>query len=67
MFRFYISFISDFDKSIYNQTVPTPESAMKSSPDAEETPQFTKEEVERVIKKMKNTNTVEYMELPVIL
>ena len=34
------------------QTVPTPESTMKSSPDTEEIPEFT-EEVERAVKKMK--------------
>ena len=44
---------TDFCKSLYNQTVPTPESAMKSSPDAEEIPEFTEEEVERAIKRTK--------------
>ena len=38
-------------KSFYTQTVPTPESPMKSSPDTEEIPKFT-EEVERAIKRM---------------
>ena len=43
----------NFYKSLYTQTVPTPESAMKSSPDTEEIPEFTEEEVERAIKRMK--------------
>ena len=42
-----------FCKSLYTQTVPTPENTMKSSPDTEEIPEFTEEEVERAIKKMK--------------
>ena len=42
-----------FYKSLYTQTVPTPESTMKSSPDTEEIPEFTEEEVERAIKRMK--------------
>ena len=33
--------------------MPTPESTMKSSPDTEEIPEFTEEEVERAIKRMK--------------
>ena len=44
---------ANFYKSLYTQTVPTPESTMKSSPDTEEIPQFTEEEVERAIKRMK--------------
>ena len=44
---------TNFYKSLYTQTVPTPESTMKSSPDTEEIPEFTKEEVERDIKRMK--------------
>ena len=43
---------ANFYKSLYTQTVPTPESTMKSSPDTEEIPEFT-EEVERAIKRMK--------------
>ena len=42
-----------FYKSLHTQTVPTPESTMKSSPDTEEIPEFTEEEVERAIKRMK--------------
>ena len=38
---------ADYYKSLYTQTVPTPESTMKSSPDTEEMPDFT-EEVERM-------------------
>ena len=37
-------------KSLYTQTVPTPESTMKSSPDTEAKPEFTEEEVEMVIR-----------------
>ena len=44
---------SDFCKSLYNQTVPTPESIMKSSPDREEMSEFTDKEVEMAIKRMK--------------
>ena len=44
---------ANFNKSLYTQTVPTPESTMKSSPDTEEIPEFTEEEVERAIKRMK--------------
>ena len=44
---------ANFYKSLYTQTVPTPESTMKSSPDTEEIPEFTAEEVERAIKRMK--------------
>ena len=44
---------ANFYKSLYTQTVPTPESTMKSSPDTEEIPEFTEEEVERAIKRMK--------------
>ena len=39
--------------NFYTQTVPTPESTMKSSPDIDEIPEFTEEEVERAIKRMK--------------
>ena len=42
-----------FYKSLYTQTLPTPESTMKSSPDTEEIPEFTEEEVERAIKRIK--------------
>ena len=42
----------NFYKSLYTQTVPTPESTMKSCPDTEEIPEFT-EEVERPIKRMR--------------
>ena len=38
--------------SLYTQTVPTPESAITSSPDKEEIPEFTEEEMERAIKRM---------------
>ena len=44
---------ANFYKSLYTQTVPTPESTMKSSPDTEEIPEFTEEEVERAITRMK--------------
>ena len=44
---------ANFYKSLYTQTVPTPESTMKSSPDTEEIHEFTEEEVERAIKRMK--------------
>ena len=44
---------ANFYKLLYTQTVPTPESTMKSSPDTEEIPEFTEEEVERAIKRMK--------------
>ena len=44
---------ANFYKSLYTQTVPTPESTMKSSPGTEEIPEFTEEEVERAIKRMK--------------
>ena len=47
---------ANFYKSLCTQTVPTPESAMKSSLDTEEIPEFTEEEVERVIKRMKRHN-----------
>ena len=43
---------ANFYKSLYTQTVPTPESTMKSSLDTEEIPEFTEEEVERAIKRM---------------
>ena len=42
-----------FYKSLYTQIVPTPESTMKSSPDTEEIPKVTEEEVQRAIKRMK--------------
>ena len=45
---------ANFYKSLCTQTVPTPESTMKSSPDTEEIPEFTEEEVERAIKRMKS-------------
>ena len=44
---------ANFYKSPYTQTVPTPESTMELSPDTEEIPEFTEEEVERAIKRMK--------------
>ena len=44
---------ADFYKSLYTKTMPTPESTMKSSPDTEEISEFTEEEVEMVIKRMK--------------
>ena len=60
---------ADFYKSIYTQTVPTPESTMKSSPHTEEMPEFIEEEeeVERTIKGRKDTKSMEWMELQVIL
>ena len=48
-----LKIFANFYKSLYTQTVPTPESTMKSSPDTEEIPEFTEEEVERAIKRMK--------------
>ena len=48
-----LTICANFYKSLYTQTVPTPESTMKSSPDTEEIPEFTEEEVERAIKRMK--------------
>ena len=44
---------ADFYKSLYTQTVSTPESTMKSSPDKAEIPEFTEETAERAIKRMK--------------
>ena len=41
-----------FYKSLYNQTVSTPESTVKSNADTEEIHEFIEEEVERAIKKM---------------
>ena len=58
---------SNFNKPLYTQTVPTPESTMKSSPDTEEIPKFREEEVERATKRMKNTKPKEWMESQVIL
>ena len=58
---------SNFNKPLYTQTVPTPESTIKSSPDTEEIPEFTEEEVERATKRMKNTKPKEWMESQVIL
>ena len=48
-----LNICAHFYKSLYTQTVPSPENTMKSSPDTEEIPEFTEEEVERAIKKMK--------------
>ena len=48
---------ANFYKSLYTQTVPTPESTMKSSPDTEEIPEFTEEEAERANKKNEKTQT----------
>ena len=48
-----LNLCANFYKSLYTQTVPTPESTMKSSPDTEEIPEFTEDEVERAIKRMK--------------
>ena len=42
-----------FYKPLYTQTVPTPESTTKLSPDTEEIPEFIEEEVERAIKRVK--------------
>ena len=42
-----LSICTDFYKSLYDETVSTPESTMKPSPDTEEIRQFTDEEVER--------------------
>ena len=44
---------ANFYKPLYIQAEPTPESTMKSSPNKEEIPEFTEEEVERAIKRMK--------------
>ena len=44
---------ADFYKSLYTQTVPTPDSTMKSSPDTEEMPVFTEQKAERAIKRIK--------------
>ena len=44
---------ADFYKSLYTQTVPSPDGTMKSSPDTEEIPEFTEKEVERARKRMK--------------
>ena len=57
----------DFCKSLYIQTMRTPESTMKSSPDTEEIPEFTEEEAEKAIKRTKDTKPMEWMELKVIL
>ena len=40
-------------KSLYTEAVPTSESTMKSSPDTEEIPEFTEEEVERAMKRIR--------------
>ena len=48
-----LNICANFYKSPYTQTVPTPESSTISSPDTEEIPEFTEEEVERAIKWMK--------------
>ena len=48
-----LNICANFYKPLYTQTVPTPESTMESSPDTEEIPEFTEEEVERAIKRMK--------------
>ena len=50
---------------LYNQTVPTMESTMILYPGTGEIPEFT-EEVERAIKRMKDTKSMEQMELQVI-
>ena len=42
-----IKICAHFYKSLYTQTVPTPQSTMKSSDDTEEIPEFTEEEVEK--------------------
>ena len=52
---------ADFYKVFYTQTVPTPESAMKSSQGTEEISEFTEEEVERTIKRM-NTHKAQGMD-----
>ena len=44
---------ADFYRSLCTQTVPTPESTMKSSPDTGEIPEFAEEEEERAIEWMK--------------
>ena len=44
---------ANFYKSLYTQTEPIQKVPMKSSPDTEEIPEFTEEEVERAIKWMK--------------
>ena len=43
---------ANFYKSLYTQTMPTPESTMESSPDTEEIPKFA-EEMETAMKRMK--------------
>ena len=55
--RRYSKTCTDFYKSLYTQTVPTPESTMKSSLDIEEIPKFREEEVERAIKKDEKTQS----------
>ena len=47
----------DFYKSLFTQTIPTPESAMKSSSDTGEIPEFIEEEVEADIKKDEKTQS----------
>ena len=63
----FLKICADFYKSLYTQTVPTPESTMKSSHDTQEIPEFTEEEAERAIERMENTKPKEWMELKVIL
>ena len=46
-----LKIFANFYKALYTQAVPTPENTMKSSPDTEEIPKFTEEEVERAIKR----------------
>ena len=58
---------ANFYMSLYAQTVPTPENTMKSSPDTEEIPEFTEEEVERAIKRQEDTKPKEWMKSQVIL
>ena len=53
---------ANFYKSLYIQKVPTLENTMKSSPDTEEIPKFTEEELERAIKGWKDTKPKEWME-----
>ena len=47
LFLFLLTSNTHHYKSLYTQTVPTPESTLKSSPDTEEIPEFTEEEVKR--------------------
>ena len=55
--------LKNIRRLVYTQTVPTPDSTMKWSPDTEEIPEFTEEEVETAIKRMKRHKDQEMDEI----